>query len=190
MRWILPPLVIATLLLAGCGSSKKTTTSTAVHVLPAAADADEWAVRVVNLLLRPMNKDLQVLNNFNNPQVRVYIATRNETTLRIIRARMTDLTRCSRRLAEIGPPPAGREALKRIRAALAKACTDYAQVGDVLLRATGMLSSQDKDTVGRGEDLVRSARAPSQRAATNLVTAVRLAERQPAFRRAGLKGSF
>ena len=51
----------------------------------------EWAVRIVNRLLRPLTQDLQVVNGFSSSQIRLYITTQNQTTLTTIRARMGDL---------------------------------------------------------------------------------------------------
>ena len=85
-------LLATTLLAGGCGSSSsKDATTTAPKVLPQAASADEWASRVVNRVLRPLNKDLVVVSNFNTPTVRVYIASKNQQTLDIINKRLGDL---------------------------------------------------------------------------------------------------
>jgi len=69
----------------------------------------------VNRLMRPMNKNLQVLGTLNNPQIKIYIEQENPTTLRILKNRMTDLGKCSDRLLTIGPPPADANNIKQLR---------------------------------------------------------------------------
>ena len=49
------------LLVAGCGSDNKSSEPPPPTILPNAATPDEWAGRIVNKLMRPMNKNLQVL---------------------------------------------------------------------------------------------------------------------------------
>ena len=182
-------LLLAVLLGAGCGSSKKTTSTTPIRVLPDAKTADEWAVRVVNIFFRPLNKDLGVVSGFNVPQIRLYIASQNPTTLRIIRTRMNDLKRCSAKLVQIGPPPKGDPRLQQIDRGLQRACVDYEKIADVLQRATPFLASGRADVVSRGEDMLRSVKDESGRAGNNFAAAVRTAQKVPAFRRAGLKPS-
>src|SRR5439155_20453323 len=53
------------LVVVGCGSKKKTATVPIGPVLPAATTSQEWADRIVNIFLRPLNKDLNVVTNFN-----------------------------------------------------------------------------------------------------------------------------
>ena|SRR5438105_8125357 len=175
-------------LLTGCGSSKKAAT-TPPHVLPAATTSGEWAVRIVNRLLRPLTQDLQVVNGFSSSQIRLYITTQNQTTLTTIRARMGDLKRCSTKLDEIGPPPAGQRTLREISDTLGKACASYEEVAGKLLEATELLSSGRTEGVAKGDAVLRKAAPASQRGAQQLVTAIRLAQQLPEFRRAGLKPS-
>jgi hypothetical protein len=189
-RWFLLLLVVA--LVAGCGSSNKSadTTTSVTKVLPNAATPDEWASRVVNILLRPLNNDLRVVSGFNNPQIRLFIESANPTTLNIINKRMKNLQRCTAKLDQIGPPPKGDARLQTINAKLHSACADYVTVANVLLKATPFLSSGRTDVIAKGTDMVVSVRDDSGRAANNLATAVRVAQDIPAFRRAGLKPSI
>src|SRR5207249_11031261 len=134
-----------------CGSSKKNAeTTTLPPVLPTATSPNQWAKRVVDLLLRPLNRDLQIVNGFNDPNVLVYIANQNPTTLRIIRTRLGDLSQCPNKLVTIGPPPASRPPLKRVNAQLKKACASYVQLAVDLQKATLFLSSGRTDVIARG----------------------------------------
>jgi hypothetical protein len=195
MRLIVPAaaLLATTLLAGGCGSSSSnnaaTTTAPAPRVLPRATTADEWAKRVVDKILRPLNPDLAVVSNFNTPTVRVYIASRNEQTLDVIRKRLGNLAQCSTRLDVIGPPPAGSAKLGQVNEHLTKACAAYEDVATTLLHATDLLSSGSKDDAAKGDDLIQTVRDPSTKGAQELTAAVRLAQGIPAFRRAGLQPS-
>jgi hypothetical protein len=174
---------------AGCGSKKHTASVPIGPVLPAAKSPQEWADRIVNIFLRPINTDLNVVTNFNNPQIRLFIASQNPTTLQIIKKRMNDLKRCSAKLIQIGPPPAGHSQLSTIDDDLHKACTDYEQVAVTLQKATPFLASGRTDVTAEGEKMVRSVKPASGRAADNLYAAVRIAQTLPVFRKAGLKPS-
>jgi hypothetical protein len=191
MRLIVPAaaLLATTLLAGGCGSSNKAATTTAPKVLPRALSADEWAARVVNRLLRPLNKDLAVVSNFNTPTVRVYIASRNQQTLKVIRKRLGDLQQCSTKLAVIGPPPAGSTKLERVDDHLTKACSAYDDVAKQLLHATDLLSAGNAKDAERGADALRGVGDPSARGAKELTAGVRIAQSIAAFRRAGLQPS-
>ena len=179
-------------LAAGCGSKKSSTptTTSVIRVLPNAATADEWASRVVNIFFRPLNTDLRVVSGFNNPQIRLFIANANPTTLHIINTRMHDLQRCTAKLERIGPPPKGDARLQTVNRKLRSACKDYEPVADTLLKATPFLSSGRSDVIDRGTNMVVGVREESGRAANTLASAVRIAQDIPAFRRAGLKPSI
>jgi len=179
-------------LVTGCGSKKSSTptTTSVIHVLPNATTADEWATRLVNILFRPLNKDLRVVSGFNNPQIRLFIESANPTTLRIINNRMHDLERCTAKLDQIGPPPKGDARLQTIYSKLRSACTDYVNVAATLLKATPFLSSGRSDVIDRGTKMIVGVRGESGRAANDLATAIRTAQDVPAFRRAGLKPSI
>jgi hypothetical protein len=184
-------LLCAAVVAGGCGSSnKQSKPPPPTNVLPSAKTPDEWAARIVNRFLRPLNKDLQVLNGLNSPEIRLYIASQNPTTIRILNQRLRDLQQCSAKLVAIGPPPVGRSALTRVNAHLTRACTDYVHVAQTLLKAVEFLTSGRTDVIRRGEELARSAHAPSGRAANQLIAGIRIAQNLPEFRRAGLKPSI
>ena len=71
LRVLIVLLLMATLV-AGCGSKGKSTapTTTASNLPPAAQTSDQWASRVVDWFLRPLNPDLAVVGNFANSAVR------------------------------------------------------------------------------------------------------------------------
>jgi hypothetical protein len=184
-------LLCVAALVAGCGSKKSSPTTTSViRVLPNAATADEWAVRIVNIFFRPLNKDLRVVSGFNNAQIRLFIESGNPTTLQIINTRMHDLQRCTAKLEQIGPPPKGDARLQTIDRKLRNACKDYEVVAAELLKATPFLSSGRSDVIDKGTQMVVSVRDESGRAANTFASAVSVAQGVPAFRRAGLKPSI
>ena len=182
-------LVCVTFAVTGCGSKKQASSLPIGPVLPAAQSAPEWADRVVNIFLRPLNTDLNVVTNFNNPQIRLFIASQNPTTLRIINKRMNDLKRCSAKLVQIGPPPGNSAKLKTINDDFHKACDDYEVVADTLLKATPLLASGRTDVMARGAKMIRDVRDESGRAANTFAAAVKIAQTLPEFRKAGLKPS-
>ena len=191
MRLLLVLLLIAGALgLAACSSSKKSAqTSSLPHVLPAATTPNEWAKRVVDRLLRPLNRDLQIVNGFNDPNVLVYIANQNPTTLRIIRTRLGDLSQCPNKLVTIGPPPASRKPLSRINSQFRKACTTYVRLAADLQKATLYLSSGRTDVIALGRKILRESRPTNNTAAQQFEVAIRSAQALPEFRRAGLEPS-
>src|SRR6266542_6785378 len=99
-------LVLLVALLAACGSSKKNAQpAPSPIILPQAQTNDEWARRIVNLLLRPLNRDLQVVNGLSNPNILLYIINQNKTTLTVLNRRLGDLAKCTDNLVSLGPPP-------------------------------------------------------------------------------------
>jgi hypothetical protein len=183
-------LVISALVLTACGSSDKSAQTTSVAtVLPAATTPDEWAKRVVDTLLRPLNRDLQVVNGFNDPNVLIYIADQNPATLRIIKSRLNDLSKCSAKLVTIGPPPQSRKPLGPVSSRLKKACASYVQFAPQLQKATLYLSSRRTDVIAQGRKILRDARPLNNTAAEQFATAIRAAQVLPEFRRAGLQPS-
>jgi hypothetical protein len=183
-------LVAALAFLAGCGSSKKADTSTVPpSVLPAAQNANQWALRIVSLVLRPLNRDLTVVNGFNDPNVILYIVDRNKTTLRIIHARLGDLSECSRKLVAIGPPPPRRPQLQPVAANLRTACAHWVHMASVLTKATLFLSSGRSDVIAEGRKMLRDLRPESTLASAAFRKFLRGAQRLPEFRRAGLEPS-
>ena len=183
-------VLVSALALTACGSSNKSAQTTSLpNVLPAATTPDEWAQRVVNTLLRPLNRDLQVVNGFNDPNVLVYIANQNPSTLRIINSRLNDLSKCSSRLVTIGPPPQSRRPLRRVNTQLQKACASYVQLAPQLKKATLYLSSGRTDVIANGRKILREARPLNNAAAAQFAAAIRSAQVLPEFRRAGLQPS-
>jgi hypothetical protein len=183
-------LVVGALALTACGSSNKSAETTSLPtVLPTATTPDEWAKRVVDMLLRPLNRDLQVVNGFNDPNILVYIANQNPTTLRIIKNRLGDLSKCSDKLVTIGPPPQSRKPLRRVNAQLKKACASYVQLAPQLQKATLFISSGRTDVIAQGRKILRQARPLNNTAAEQFAAAIRSAQALPEFRRAGLQPS-
>jgi hypothetical protein len=191
MRRLLLLLCTTALVVTACGSSKKSAepTTSLPRLLPAAQTPDEWAQRVVNGLLRPLNQDLQVVNGFNDPNVMVYIANKNQTTLRVIRTRLGDLAQCSNKLIAIGPPPPGRKPLAPVNSALQKACTTYVDLAQRLQKATLFISSGRSDVINEGRKVLREARPTNNAAGARFAAAIKLAQKLPEFRRAGLEPS-
>ena len=190
LRVLIVLLLVATLA-AGCGSKSKSasTTTTVSNLPPAAQTSDQWASRVVDWFLRPLNPDLAVVGNFDNSQVRLYIETQNQQTLNTIYARMSDLQRCDDHLARVGPPPGDDQQLKAIDGHFRQACAAYAHVGATLTRATRLLSSGKQDQVAKGEQALRGIGAITRKGAVELTAGVKLAQQRGEFRRAGLKPS-
>ncbi len=188
MRRIAFLLTVAALA-AGCGSSNKTSTGTLPAVLPAATSPDQWAVRIVELVLRPLNQDLQVVNAFNTPTILVYIANKNPTTLTILRRRLGDLALCSKRLVAIGPPPPARLKLKPVDDNLELACASYVHIAQILQKVTLFVSSDRADVVAEGKKLLLTVRPEATAARTHFTAFLRAAQGLPEFRRAGLKPS-
>jgi hypothetical protein len=179
------------LLGAGCGSKEKSSTPPPT-ILPNAQSPDEWAGRIVNRLMRPMNRDLQVLSTLNSPQIKIYIEQQNPTTVNILKNRMRDLGKCSDRLITIGPPPpdAGDiKQLKRVDAALHRACPHYDKVSELVLEAVEFMSSGREDVVARGEKKLEEAGPDSQAAAQAYGEAIRVAQELDEFKLHGLKPS-
>jgi uncharacterized protein YceK len=190
LRVLIVLLLMATLV-AGCGSKSKSTapTTTASNLPPAAQTSDQWASRVVDWFLRPLNPDLAVVGNFASPQVRFYIETQNQQALNTIYARMSDLQRCDDHLLRVGPPPVDDQQLKAIDSHFHQACTAYVQVGATLARATKLLSSGKQGQVASGEQALRGIGTTTRKAAVELTAGVKLAQQRGEFRRAGLKPS-
>ena len=183
-------LLVVALVVTACGSSKKSAQTTSLPtVLPTATTPDEWAKRVVNMLLRPLNRDLQVVNGFNDPNVLVYIANQNPTTLRIIKTRLGDLSNCSSKLVTIGPPPQSRKPLRPVNTQLKKACATYVQLAPQLQKATLFMSSGRTDVIAEGRKILRNARPLNNTAAEQFAAAIKSAQVLPEFRRAGLQPS-
>jgi len=177
------------LLAAGCGSKKEATTTRAIPILPDAQTSDVWARRVVRRFLTPLNQDLQVLNGLNSPQIRIFIASGNQTTLGVINRRMNDLKRCTDRLVTIGPPTSDDEQFQRVNRLFHSACKNYEKVADTVLDAVPKLSSGRTDVIQVGEQELRKSIPTSQAAAKDFQKAIAIAQKRPEFRNAGLQSS-
>ena len=176
---------------AGCGSDKKTTSSSVPPpaVLPPADTPYHWAGRVVELILRPLNSDLTVVNTFATRQVQFYLIQANKTTLRILRRRLGDLAKCSQKIVVIGPPPAGRKPLQPVYKQLKKSCANYEEMSARMQKAALFLSSGRSDVVAQGRKMTRELRPLSIKSADDFRQFLRLAQRLPEFRKAGLQPS-
>ena len=190
MRRIAPMLLVAlALLAAGCGSKKEAATTTTIPLLPDARTSDEWAQRIVRRFLRPLNNDLQVLNGLNNPQIRIFIASGNKTTLGVINRRMNDLTHCTDKLVTIGPPTSDDEQFQRVDRLFHSACKNYEQVADAVLEAVPKLASGRTDVIQVGQEELRKSIPISEAAAKDFQKAVKIAQTRVEFRNAGLQSS-
>jgi hypothetical protein len=175
---ILAAAAAAAVLLAGCGSSK-----------PAAStlSPQQYAKSVVNQVLRPLTRDLGVLNALNTPDVKLYLLTAQPTTIRILKQRLVDLRACTSRLDRVGAPPPRPPAFPRIDAKLRSACDHYGRVAAKLLDAVTQVGSTDPAVKRKGTAAFSSVFAESKQASLALRDAVTLMQAQPAFRRAGVR---
>ena len=188
MRLFLLLLMPLALVAVGCGSNKSSERT--IEVLPNATTSDEWATRIVDRLMRPLNRDLETLGTLNNPQTRAYIEQGNPDTLAVLDRRITDLGKCSDRLTTIGPPPQrvpDKRKLNRVDAALHRTCDHYGEVAETLRDAVKLLSSGRTDVVERGQKKLRDVAQEAGVAAGAYDEAVRIAQTSAAFRRSGLK---
>ena len=184
-------LLAVAMLAAACGSKKTQTTTTepVVQKLPQATTGQQWANRIVNSFLRPLQRDLTVLNALNVPDVRIYIASANPQTISILKRRMAHLGDCDKALLAIGPPPASSPRQRPIAAGLTRACGHYVNVAAAVLKAVPFLSSGRSDVIQRGEKLIQDSREDSRLAAVALGRAVCSAQKQREFQNAGLRPS-
>lgn len=181
------PLVLAA---AGCGS-KKDAAETSTASSPTRVNANEfvYAQRVVDLYLRGLNRDLNVLNSVNAPEIRIYLANRNKETVTELERAMHDLHVCMGKLDRVGAPPAGRPDLARIDAKLRAACSDYERISDIVLEAAPHLERTSEGEQKQGVAILRRATPPSRAAALAFAQALKLMEVRPEFLRAGIQPS-
>jgi hypothetical protein len=183
-------LLSLAVLAAGCGSDDEEQTKPPPPVLPRSVSVEEWAARVVNQLLRPTNRDIELLATLNSPQTKLFILEGNETTLAVIRERMNDLAKCSDRLVTIGPPPAGETrlpTLRRLDAALREACVHYEKVAEIVPLAVELMSSGRNDVIARGQRKLAEAVPPATAGAKAYDEAFKIALKIPEFRFHGVK---
>jgi hypothetical protein len=182
-------LAALALLAAGCGSKKQAETTTTIPILPDVKTSDEWAQRIVVRFLKPLNEDLQVLNGLNNPQIRIFIASGNKTTINVINRRMNDLEHCTDKLVTIGPPTSDDEQFQRVDRLFHSACENYEQVADAVVDAVPLLSSGRTDVIQEGDKRLRKTIPTSAAAAKDFQKAIAIAQKRPEFRNAGLQSS-
>jgi hypothetical protein len=182
-------LAALALLAAGCGSKKQAETTTTIPILPDVKTSDEWAQRIVVRFLKPLNEDLQVLNGLNNPQIRIFIASGNKTTINVINRRMNDLEHCTDKLVTIGPPTSDDEQFQRVDRLFHSACKNYEQVADAVVDAVPLLSSGRTDVIQEGDKRLRKTIPTSAAAAKDFQKAIAIAQKRPEFRNAGLQSS-
>lgn len=163
------------LVAAGCGGSEKEAATTVAPVPPAKTQA-EWIDRLVNRFLLDMQENLNVVNGLRSNQAIINIRTGNETTLRVLNERMTDLAKCSRKLARVGPPPDSEAPLDRIYDRFGKSCPYYERIASAALKAVPLLSSRDSSDVAKGEQEFAKISGPSFEAARQFGAALELLE--------------
>jgi hypothetical protein len=182
-------LLCAVALLAGCGSSSKGASPPAPTILPPAESEQEWAQRIVDGFLRPLNKDLQVVNGLGDPQVIIYLGNQNPTTLKVVGRALDDLEQCSNKLRSIGPPPPQSGPFERVNAKFKAACVDYVPTATKLKKAVVYWSSGRSDVMPQGFQIYRSTARVANAAGAKYVAGIRIAQALPEFRRAGLQPS-
>lgn len=165
--------------LTGCGSSDSKQTLT----------EDQYAKAVVDRFLRPVKKDLEVLQGLNNVQIRYYIVTGNPTTLAILRQHFRDLGRCTKKLDAIGAPPDDSDSAKLVDARLRTACLHYEPLARTALNALPHLSSGNQAEVQKGEQSIRAMYGESRAGSMALQQALEAMATSAAFQRAGLRPS-
>jgi hypothetical protein len=184
--WI---LLCAVALLAGCGSGSKQSAPTMVTVLAPADSEQEWAYRVVDLVLRPLNKDLQVVNGLSSPQTVIYLGSGNKTTLKVVNNALDDLAQCQNKLRRIGPPPPQSGPFEQVNKHLNAACAKYVPTAATLKKAVFYWSSGRSDVTAQGFGIYRSAARNANAAGAQYLKAIKVAQNLPEFRRAGLQPS-
>jgi hypothetical protein len=173
---LLAALALALALTAcGSGDSKKSLTE------------QQYASAIVNRFLRPISKDLSVLNKLNTADVRYYIVTGNPTALRILRRSFRDLSRCTKKLDAIGEPPSESDAAVLIDERLRAACSHYERIARTILTALPHLSSGHQREVQQAEQTVRAMYGESRAGSQALNQALQAMAGSAAFRRAGVR---
>jgi hypothetical protein len=175
LRRIAILLTVVGLIAAGCGGSDEEAATTVAAVPPAKTQA-EWIDRLVNRFLLDMQKNLNVVNGLRSNQAIINIRTGNETTLRVLNERMTDLAECSSKLARVGPPPESEAPLDRIYDRFRKSCPYYERIADAALKAVPLLSSREPEDLAEGEKEFAKISGPSFEAARHFGAALELLE--------------
>jgi hypothetical protein len=182
-------VLCAAALVAGCGSGSKQASAPSVTILAPADSEQQWAFRVVDLFLRPVNKDLQVVNGLRDPSTVIYLSSGNKTTLNVVNKALDDLAQCQNKLRSIGAPPPQSGPFERVNTRFKSACARYVPTAKTLKKAVFYWSSGRSDVIARGFTLFRSTSKAANSAAAQYVAGIRIAQDLPEFRRAGLKPS-
>jgi hypothetical protein len=170
-------LAVLGLVATGCGGSDDEPETTVADVtVPQAKTQAEWIDRLVNRFLLDMQENLNVVNGLRSNQAIIYIRTGNETAIRVLNERMTDLAKCSRKLDRVGPPPESEAPLERIYDRFRKSCPPYERLASSALKAVPLLSSRDPSDVAKGEREFAKIGRPSFEAARHFGAAVELLE--------------
>jgi hypothetical protein len=187
--WLVLSLTVSLMFfVAACGSDKEAS-KPPPKLLPNVNTSDEWALRIVDRFLRPLNKDLQVLNGLNSPDIRVFIASGNQQTIGIVNRHMKDLSGCTEKLVVIGPPTTDDAQFQRVDRLFHEACRKYEDVAASVLEAVPLLSSGRQDVLARGGRILRETLPVSRAAALKFQTAINIAQTRVEFRNAGLQPS-
>jgi hypothetical protein len=182
-------LLCAVVVLAGCGSGNKNASPPPPTILPPAESEQEWAQRIVDGFLRPLNKDLTVVNGLRDTTSIIYLGNQNKTTLRVVGHALDDLEQCQNKLLAIGPPPPQSGRFERVNAKFKAACAGYVPTARKLKQAVLYWSSGRTDVMPKGFAIYRSAAKVANTAGANYLAGVRIAQKLPEFRRAGLQPS-
>ena len=137
----------------------------------------EWGARLLNGFLRRLDQNLRVLNTLRNPRAQLFLFTGTEETVEVVDSAMSSLEQCSSRLERVGPPPA-RPPLERIYDNLQRACTQYEEVADVLLRMLPLVQTGEQADVNEARRIFPEIREPSRLGAEYYTRALRIIEAQ------------
>jgi hypothetical protein len=173
---LLAALALA-LVLTACGGSDSKQTLT----------EEQYANAVVNRWIRPVRKDLEIIQRLNNVDVRYYIVTGNPTTLKILRQHFRDLMRCTSKLDAIGSPPEDSDAEVLVDGQLRAACMHYERLARTLLNQLPHLSSGHQREVQHAEQVVRAMYGESRAGSQALNKAYQAMTSSAAFRQAGVQ---
>jgi hypothetical protein len=138
---------------------------------------EEWATRLHGFL-RTHNEDIRVLNTLQDERVRVFLLTGEEETIETLNGTFERLSRCSSRLRGVGRPPPGERALARALTELERACRHYDRLGQLLLEALPLYTSDEASEQEEGGRLIVRAATPSRLAARHYRRAVSLLTRE------------
>lgn len=174
-------LAFLSVLVAGCGGDE------GPEPLPPAATNEVWAGRIVNRLMRPLNRDIEVLGFLDDTQTKLYIQEGRKDTLETLDRHLGDMADCHEKLNVIGPPPpATSPRADRVLSLLRRTCNHYGEVAEKAIVAVKLLGSGREEEYIRGERTLREAHPDAAAGAKAYDQAVRLARRMPEFQLHGL----